>query len=98
MKGAASAFVFHKKADDPFCQMSGHFLQGKPDTRSRRVFHQETFTVKFAELPDRLDDKVIDGYPYGAPPIGIAAKKIRCGITRIVFDIIVDPSDIDGIR
>nr|AIA11253.1 Unknown Function [uncultured bacterium] len=44
--------------------------------RSRGAFHLQFITIKFTEVTNRLYDQEIDGHPYGAAPVAVAAKKI----------------------
>src|SRR5689334_4362951 len=89
--------VHIKKTDHPPRQLLGHLFQVKLLSGSYRVFHQQRISIKFPKPADRLYDKVIDGYPHRSSPIGVAPKKIRSAVPGIIFDMIIDTTDIDRI-
>src|ERR1700677_1996487 len=86
-----------KQADHPFRQVVRYLLQGLCLPRARRILYRQPVAIEFPVLPDRLDDQIVDRYPDRPAPVRIAAEEIGSRTPRIIFDMVVDPADIDRV-
>src|ERR1700690_1727949 len=97
MQRAAACRISPEQTDNPLRKVIRYLFQGLLFPCPGRILYHQAIPIELAILPDRLDDQIVDRYPNRPPPVGISAEEVGSRISRIILDMIIDPTDIDVI-
>src|SRR5262249_12091268 len=73
----------------PSRQLARHVAERHQASRGRRALDLDPLAIEAAELPERLQEQIVDGKPDGSTPVRVAAEETRGGLAGFIAEAIL---------